>query len=338
MRQKRSRKSSRKGRNFEYDVCLSFAGEDREYVEQVAAELVRRGIRVFYDRHEEVTLWGKDLYEHLDYVYRKSARFSVLFVSKNYAAKVWTNHERRSMQERAIQENEEYILPARFDATEIPGLRGTVGHVSLKSRSPRQLADLIVEKLGPRQRVDFLPPTPDRLFQRVKANTKARREETSAQLYCFHEAMKRMNIDERKVLIDFVWHSCHTKMPKNFHINLDLLRRETGFPTPKLRQILGNLSSLGFTCRIKEQRNSNELLPQYFVEMEFHALRTAVEEPGPHNTLVDAVFDEIGEQICSDCARKDLMAADFSQLSSSTMTVEEHGDHVDRSTRPARAK
>src|SRR5689334_15561742 len=58
-------------RAFEYDVCLSFAGEQREYVEDVAARLRASGVRVFYDDYEKASLWGKDLYEHLDWIYRK---------------------------------------------------------------------------------------------------------------------------------------------------------------------------------------------------------------------------------------------------------------------------
>jgi TIR domain len=318
--------SSPRKRTFKYDVCLSFAGEDRKYVKQVAAKLAEGGVRVFYDEQEEVALWGKDLYEHLDYTYRKAARFSVLFVSKHYATKVWTNHERRSMQARALQENEEYILPVRFDSTTVPGLRETVGYVSAKNRSPRQLADLIVEKLGPRQPVDFLPPSPDRLFRRMKARTKTEKGEIVAQLESFHEAMTRMNPDERRVVIDFVWGSCPTEMPKNFHINLDLLRRETGFPIAKLRQILGNLSSLGFICRIKSEKGHNELLVQHVAYMEFIALKVEVEQDGPHNALVQAVFEETAEHLCGDCAHKALLAADFSQLASSTMETEKHRD------------
>jgi hypothetical protein len=59
----------------EYDVCLSFAGEQRDYVEQVASRLRQEGIRVFYDGYEQVSLWGKDLYEHLDWAYRRAARY-----------------------------------------------------------------------------------------------------------------------------------------------------------------------------------------------------------------------------------------------------------------------
>ncbi len=43
-------------KNHEYDVCFSFAGEDREYVEQVADTARSKGIRVFYDMYEEVDL------------------------------------------------------------------------------------------------------------------------------------------------------------------------------------------------------------------------------------------------------------------------------------------
>jgi len=48
-----------------YHVALSFAGEDRAYVERVATQLVSEGVTVFYDKFEEATLWGKNLYSHL---------------------------------------------------------------------------------------------------------------------------------------------------------------------------------------------------------------------------------------------------------------------------------
>jgi hypothetical protein len=135
----------------EYEVVLSFAGEDRPYVEAVAEYLRGIGIKVFYDKYEESTLWGKDLAEHLDKVYRGSARYCVMFISRHYAEKVWTTHERRSALARALEEKTEYVLPARFDDTEIPGLRPTIGYVNLSVKSPEQLGELILEKLGKRR-------------------------------------------------------------------------------------------------------------------------------------------------------------------------------------------
>src|SRR6185295_17501669 len=85
---------------------------------------------------------------YLDEVYRKRARFCVMFISRHYAQKLWTNHERRSAQARAFEQHKEYILPARFDDTEIPAVRPTTGYVDLKVRSPAELAQLILRKLG----------------------------------------------------------------------------------------------------------------------------------------------------------------------------------------------
>jgi hypothetical protein len=130
-----------------FEIVLSFAGEDRVYVEEVARRLRDAGVSCFYDKYEDVTLWGKDLVEHLDKVYR-SARFCIMFISRHYAEKVWTNHERKSALARAVQEKGEYILPARFDGTEVPGVRNTIGYVDLRRKTPSELVDMILRKLG----------------------------------------------------------------------------------------------------------------------------------------------------------------------------------------------
>jgi hypothetical protein len=135
---------------YEYDIALSFAGEDRPYVEAVAQGLADAGVKVFYDQYESTTLWGKDLYTHLRDVYSKRARFTLLFSSEHYAKKVWTNHERESAQARALAERSEYILPARFDDSEIPGLLSTIGYIDLRVVRPPELVQKILEKLGRR--------------------------------------------------------------------------------------------------------------------------------------------------------------------------------------------
>ena len=113
-----------------YDVALSFAGEDRPYVRQVAEYLRMRGVRVFYDQFEQTSLWGQDLVEALDRVYRLDSTFVVMFISLAYRDKEWTRHERRSALSAALASPDEYVLPARFDSTELPGLRPSIGYVS----------------------------------------------------------------------------------------------------------------------------------------------------------------------------------------------------------------
>lgn len=131
-----------------YDVCLSFAGEQRPYVEEVATLLRDNGVRVFYDFSQTAELWGKDLATHLDEVYNRQAKFCILFASVDYVRKTWTNLERASALDRLLRERDEYVLPVRFDDTPVPGLRGSIGHLDARVMSPGQVADQVLAKLA----------------------------------------------------------------------------------------------------------------------------------------------------------------------------------------------
>ncbi|HUQ57749.1 toll/interleukin-1 receptor domain-containing protein [Lentzea sp.] len=132
-----------------YDVCLSFAGENRDYVEEVARHLRDMGLRYFYDNDMQHELWGEELTEYLDVVYRVDSRFCVMFVSEDYVRKIWTIHERRSALSRGLTDpHSPYILPARFDDTEVPGIRPSLGFLDLRRFTPFQLAEMIAKKVG----------------------------------------------------------------------------------------------------------------------------------------------------------------------------------------------
>ena len=239
--------------SLQYDVCLSFAGEDRDYVRAVAEQLRQRGIRVFYDEYEQVQLWGKDLYTHLDDVYRNAARYCVLFVSEHYARKLWTNHERASAQARALSENQEYILPARLDDTDLPGLRPTVGYVDLRNLSPGDLVDLISRKIGDRPRENYFPPIPDRLYAELGSETREDRAVDYEAGYDIFRTLQRMSAEERELVGLFFWFACPAELPENVHINIDLLRRLCGSTPAKIKRALGGLRSLGIFCSLRDE-------------------------------------------------------------------------------------
>lgn len=168
---------------FTYDVTLSFAGEDREYVEAVAKTLKENGIKVFYDKFEEVDLWGKDLGIHFDYVYRKGARYCAIFISEHYKKKIWTNHEVKTAIARAIASNVEYILPARFDDTEIDGIRPTLGFIDLRTITPEKFAHLIIKKLEKEPTVP-LPETQQKSESKVYLGVNALVHEFQGRVGC----------------------------------------------------------------------------------------------------------------------------------------------------------
>ena len=138
-------------KEFPYEIVISYASEDIEYVNQVAKLLDAKGVRMFYAPFEEPELWGKSLSKRLDAIYRNLGRHCLMFVSKEYARKVWPNFERRIAMERSIQqaaeEREDYILACRFDDTEIPGMAEDVVYQDLTVKTPNQISDLVINKL-----------------------------------------------------------------------------------------------------------------------------------------------------------------------------------------------
>jgi hypothetical protein len=135
-------------RYFEYDIAISFAGEQRVEAEDIARCLTGMGVSVFYDKYEEAGLWGKNLYDHLSDVYQNKCRYCLMLVSTAYATKVWTNFERESAQARALSQKTEYILPVRFDGTEIPGLPSTVGYLRFQDHQASGICSILLQKLS----------------------------------------------------------------------------------------------------------------------------------------------------------------------------------------------
>lgn len=135
-----------------FQVALSFAGEQRDYVREVAKTLATKHIAVFYDEFEANALWGKDGAEHFHQIYSRDTQYVVMFISADYVAKAWTRHERRAAISRQMKNDSEYILPVRFDNSEVPGLSDTLQYLTAERFTPAQLAIEIAKKIG-------VPPT-----------------------------------------------------------------------------------------------------------------------------------------------------------------------------------
>ena len=322
-------------KSLEYDVGLSFAGEQRDYVETVASELKARGIRVFFDDDEKARLWGKDLYDYLSAVYQTMCNFCVIFCSKEYAAKVWPNRERQSAQARALSENREYILPARFDDTPIPGLLDTVAYVDLREVSIADLVDLIEQKIGTEPRHDYLPPTMDRLYSRLGIkDATCSHDEVESHVWSFFEALRRMDADERLAVLSVIRYGCPADLPDNIHINTDLLRRNTGKSVASLEQILGGVRSLGFYCSVyqSEEHHDDDVMAttlgeSYFFRLKwFNLSKESTEEEFTAMEVASEMVAAATEGFCHYCGAEFLDRLDFSQLANATASSESHED------------
>ena len=245
-----------KTNGYEFDVGLSFAGEQRNYVDEVARELKSYGVSIFYDHAEQVTLWGKELLLYLDEIYQHKCQYCVLFISKAYAEKRWTRHELKSALERAFREKKEYILPARFDNTKIPGLRDTIGYIDLKRVSPKELATFLLEKLENPLKRNYMPPVLDRLFEDLGVIDDFELQESIQRIaWRFFGVLQELTDEERVTVLNLFRHRCALEYPNKIHAHCDMLRRLTGKSLAAIKNDLSNLSSFGFVCSFRKLEN-----------------------------------------------------------------------------------
>ncbi len=131
-----------------YHVALSYAGEQRPYIAEVAQYLSDRNVRCFYDKDEEINLWGKSIPNVLKDIYAGGqAHFVVIFISEDYVKKAFPKTELKHALSHAIIQNQEYILPARFDSTDVPGLPFTDIYINLSDMKPVTFAEKIIQKM-----------------------------------------------------------------------------------------------------------------------------------------------------------------------------------------------
>ena len=304
---------NRENQHCRYDVCLSFAGEDREYVDAVAEELRSRNIEVFYDKYVEVQLWGANLLDRFTNVYQNSARFCVMFVSAHYRQKVWPNREAASAFARSLKDKE-YILPVRFDDTEIPGLLPTIGYVDAKLKSPDELASMIEEKTARSKRHNYFPPNPISLRLALGIDDEG---DDTAELWAAHRffaSLKLMTQEELRVVFLFFLYCCPVELPENIHVSQDLLSRVTDLTVSDLRRLLGSISSLGFVTRERTHGEDAEELRDNRLQFELQWHDMSIEGVGNATDIANDVVGLVMASHCTDCGMDALLRLDFSQL------------------------
>jgi hypothetical protein len=144
-----------------FRVALSFPGEHRAFVEQVAEHLayaVGRN-RVLYDKWFEAEFARTDLDIHLQRLYHDESELIAVFLCEEYERKDWCGLEWRAIRD-LIKRRRDIVMPLRFDNTEIPGLFSTDGYIWIGDRSPEDIADLILQRLRDNAAGNSLSPSP----------------------------------------------------------------------------------------------------------------------------------------------------------------------------------
>lgn len=132
---------------FEYDVALSFAAEDRSSAEDLDRLLRAKDRKVLLDEYQAAETESGNLVTHIAELYRTKARYCVMLISRHYPLKTWTEAERTSVQQRALRDASQYIIPVQLDDTRVPGITGTKGYQDLREHSLEHVVNLLEAKL-----------------------------------------------------------------------------------------------------------------------------------------------------------------------------------------------
>lgn len=133
---------------FQYEHALSFAGEDRGIVREIAETLQAAGIRVFYDEFDPALLLGRYLLDFLEDTYGKRAEYCPVFWSSHYKDKAWPRYENRAIRSAAFSQDRVILLPIRLDNEVPPGQLEHIGALDARQLPVGQIAQILIDKVS----------------------------------------------------------------------------------------------------------------------------------------------------------------------------------------------
>lgn len=133
-----------------YDLAVSFAGEQRDYVEKVVRACQQLGLSIFYYRDMAIDWWGKSYLAEQRSIYSGRTRFFVPFISPEYLAKPIPMDEFSSALMTALTHGDDYILPVLIKNVTVPVemLHPHIHYLRAEDYDPQSLALAMKQKVA----------------------------------------------------------------------------------------------------------------------------------------------------------------------------------------------
>ena len=133
-----------------FRVAFSFAGEKRDFVEQVAAIVAGRFTKaaILYDKYHEAEFARFDLGIYLPKLYRDESDLVVAVLCPDYDQKRWTGWEWMAIHAQLTKSEGSKVMLCRFARAQVDGLFENAAFAELDDRTPDQAATLILERLA----------------------------------------------------------------------------------------------------------------------------------------------------------------------------------------------
>jgi hypothetical protein len=125
-----------------YDIAVSFAFEQRDYVEQTVTAAKALGLTVFYDRDMTHAWWGRNFVVEQRRVYGQRTLHFVPFLSTEYLVRQYPRDEFSYAMLAAVRRGDDYVLPVLVGEVAVPEevLHPHIGYLRAEDVTPDKLA------------------------------------------------------------------------------------------------------------------------------------------------------------------------------------------------------
>lgn len=125
-----------------YDIAVSFASAQREYVEQTVTAAKALALHVFYDRDMTHQWWGRNFVTEQRKVYGQRTLHFVPFISAEYLVRPYPRDEFSYAMLAAVDRGDDYILPVLVGDVRVPPemLHPHIGYLRADDLPPERLA------------------------------------------------------------------------------------------------------------------------------------------------------------------------------------------------------
>jgi tetratricopeptide (TPR) repeat protein len=159
-----------------FRIAFSFAGEKREFVAQIAANLARHfgEEAILYDKYHEPEFGRARLGRYLPKLYHEETDLIVVIICRDYALKEWPGLEWDAIFDLLKKRKEDEVMLCRFDHATVEGLFDA-GYVELDQKTPAQAASAILQRLAGNEGNDrefYITGRGSTLWKRSNSGTK----------------------------------------------------------------------------------------------------------------------------------------------------------------------
>lgn len=128
-----------------YDIAVSYASEQRSYVERFVKKLRDLKLSVYYDRDAQASMVGNILDQELHKIYISESNRCILFLSNDYINKPVTKYESQIILSETLYQNG-FMYIFKFHDVTLPGLNRNFIYSSVHDfPEPEQYANFMYE-------------------------------------------------------------------------------------------------------------------------------------------------------------------------------------------------